>query len=179
MSSLVQFPSGVLWSGSHTWSPGWSPGGLLLYVGYQSFSSVGISGVRLFHGTGLGRAMMGPAGWVRCIEPMLPPMTSSAGLNLCSRGVERYASSALWGSLVFFSMFFTVWTVCSITPFAWGYFELVVIWVNPYWSANLARSAVMNCGPLSEINLSGIPCLANMGFRWWLDSRATSAYLEK
>ena len=98
----------VLWSRSHTWSPLCSSGRTLA------------------------KWRMSKLAFYRAFS-----MSISAELNPCSKGVERYASKALTGICDLLSKCFTVWTERSISPFAWAYFGLVVMWVSPNSYANL------------------------------------------
>ena len=69
---------------------------------------------------------------------------------------------ALAGSFSLFSESFMVCTVRSASPLACGSFWLDVTCVNNYSFENSSNSAETNCGPLSDLKISGIPCLANM-----------------
>ena len=71
---------------------------------------------------------------------------------------------ALAGSFSFSSAFFMVCTAHSASPLACGIFGLEVTCVNEYSLENSSNSVETNCGPLSDLKISGIPCLANMDF---------------
>ena len=92
----------------------------------------------------------------------LRPINSSAGLYPFPRGVAQYTMRPRYGSSFFFSMFFTVLTACSASPFAWRYLGLFVEWVKSYSFANWANSLDEKCGPLSEKSSCGTPCWAKM-----------------
>ena len=71
---------------------------------------------------------------------------------------------ALAGSFCFFSAFFMVCTARSASPLACGSFWLDVTGVNKYSFENSSNPVEMNCGPLSDLKISGILCVANMDF---------------
>ena len=62
-------------------------------------------------------------------------MSNSAGEYPVDKDVERYASMANSLSLSFFSMFFTVWTARSASPFDCGYLGLLGLISNPHFVA--------------------------------------------
>ena len=78
-------------------------------------------------------------------------MSSIAGGNPQTRGVDLYVSKAFAGSFSFFRVDFTVFTARSTSPFVCGNFGLVVLWWNPHSLANWANSAELNCGLLSDL----------------------------
>ena len=47
-------------------------------------------------------------------------------------------------------------------PLAWGSFRFDVTSVNEYSFENSSNSVETNFGPLSDLNISAIPCLGNM-----------------
>ena len=57
-----------------------------------------------------------------------------------------------------------VCTARSALPLACGIFGLDVTCLNEYSLENSSNSVETNCGPLSDLKISGIPCLANMDF---------------
>ena len=67
-------------------------------------------------------------------------------------------------SFSFFSAFFTVGTAHSASPLACGIFGLDLTCVNEYSLEISLNSFETNCGPLSDLKISGIPCLVNMDF---------------
>ena len=71
---------------------------------------------------------------------------------------------ALTGSFSFFSAFFMVCTARFAFPLAWGSFWLDVTSVNEYSFENSSNSVETNFGPLSDLKISGIPCLVNMDY---------------
>ena len=71
---------------------------------------------------------------------------------------------ALAGSFSFFSELVMVCTVRSASPLAFGSFWLDVTCVNNYSFEISSNFVETNCGPLSDLKISGIPCLANMDF---------------
>ena len=57
-----------------------------------------------------------------------------------------------------------VYAARSASPLACGSFWLDVTWLNEYSFDNSSISVETNLGPLSDLKISGIPCLANMDF---------------
>lgn len=84
--------------------------------------------------------------------------------------IDVLLSKDRWGSfpsdLAFFSICFTVCTPLSAVPFDCAWWGLVVLSKNSHSLAKAWNSRELNCGPLSEITVSGIPCLANCDLRW-------------
>ena len=71
---------------------------------------------------------------------------------------------ALAGSFSIFSAFFMVYTARSASPLACGSFWLDVTWVIEYSFENWSNFVESNFGPLSDLKISVIPCVANMDF---------------
>ena len=69
---------------------------------------------------------------------------------------------ALAGSFSLVSAFFMVCTARPASPSACSIFGLDVTCVNEYSLENSSNSVETNCGPLSDLKISGIPCLVNM-----------------
>ena len=61
----------------------------------------------------------------------------------------------------------SLWSVRahSASPLACGIFGLDVTCVNKYSFENSLNFVETNCGPLSDLKILGIPCLANMDFK--------------
>ena len=74
----------------------------------------------------------------------------------------RYANKAASESEDERMRFFTVWTALSAIPFACGYSGLLVTWRMLLLATKSANSFEANCGPLSVISSSGIPCRAKI-----------------
>ena len=71
---------------------------------------------------------------------------------------------ALAGSFSFFCESFMVCTVRSASPFVCGSFWFDVTCVNNYSFENSSNSVETNCGPLQDLKIQAISCLANMDF---------------
>ena len=54
----------------------------------------------------------------------------------------------------------------STFPLLWGYVGELVTWAKPQWRLNSLNSSEINCEPLSDTHVSGIPCLANWAFNF-------------
>ena len=68
--------------------------------------------------------------------------------------------------LAFCMMFFAVFTDFSAFPFDCGYLGLEVKCRNPHSVGNSEQWSNESWGPLSDLNLSGTPCLAKMDFNF-------------
>lgn len=94
----------------------------------------------------------------------LRPNSSSPGLAVwLSIGVARRCNRAVLmsfpDSIHFFIVFLMVPTVLSAIPFDWGYRGLEVVWAICQSNVNFLNGAPINCGPLSEIIVSGRPII--------------------
>ena len=91
------------------------------------------------------------------------PMDSCAGDLKLSTGVFLCSRMARCGSLpssfAFFRMSLAIWTVFSTRPLDLGYVGLDVTCLKFHSDANLANSDELYCVPLSDLTISGMPCL--------------------
>ena len=151
-----------------TWSPVWSGGRDFAVLSYCCFAfcywqQIYLTLSPLYNGCKI-FGLVGRSVLVR------RPISSCAGdIPISSIGVFRRSKKARFGSflssLAFFRMFLMVWTVRSASPLGCGYLGNEVVCLNSYSLAKLANSALLNCGPLSLMTSSGMPCLAKLGFR--------------
>ena len=94
------------------------------------------------------------------VRSFLPIRFSAGDGSPLGSGHDLCASMARYGSSFFLSAFsknfLIVWTVRSASPLDLGY---LVTCENSHLAAKSANAALDNCGPLSDITVSGIPCL--------------------
>ena len=88
-----------------------------------------------------------------------------AGLvNMRSDGVFLTFNKPMNGSdfsaLQRFIIFLAFLTAASAAQFALLFPGLMRLWSNSHFSANFQNASDENCGPLSLITVSGMPCLA-------------------
>ena len=88
-----------------------------------------------------------------------------AGLvDMPSDGVFLTSNKLMNGSdfsaLQRFIIFLASLTAASVAPFALLFPGLMRSWSNSHFSANFRNALDENCGPLSLITVSGMPCLA-------------------
>ena len=80
----------------------------------------------------------------------------------CDGSTEQGSSHHLLVDFLIIDL--ATFTAASADPLVWGYPGLLVLCSKPHDFTNCLKSAEVNCGPLSVIRTSGIPCRAKCTF---------------